>query len=279
MTTATTRRRKPSTPSIAELRQQAVTIREDYGYSENESKLTMAILHALAPLLNEPIDGRYIETIPPVSGKPYESTGIRSVQVQINRLNAILGEGHWRKLLHYADGGATCCAHVIVGNALAGCNLDKDGQLVIDFRAEILAHRYGWGGHAARGGNRGDLYKGAETNALKRVIAQLGPGQEVYCLDFDEDATPRAATPEPVEQPDEPQPSPEDRLEALLKADDELAGLRRDIDKGLVVLGANVEQRLHRLSGKDKRTLEGLAQRVSIAVDEREQSQMQIEGA
>src|SRR5205823_2254304 len=149
-----------------------------------------------------------------------ESTGIRSVQVQINRLNAVLGPCHWRKLLHYEGGGIECLAHVVVGNKLAECQLDEHGELLA-CDADVIAHVQGWGGHE-RATTRGDMRKGAETNALKRCIAQLGPGQDVYCLDIDEDHnTTGEAAPAPAQIERPAEPDAEAELKALLVADDD----------------------------------------------------------
>jgi len=160
----------------------AAEIRKAHGYT---GQLTAPLLLELEPLLREPIDPRYIERIPPKSGKPYESTGVKSVQVQVDRMNDVLGAPHWRSLIYYAEGGTVCKAVVLVGNKLASASLDAEGNLVCG-DADILVVRDGWGGHS-RGSGKGDILKGAETNTLKRVLARVGPGCDIYRLDYDLD--------------------------------------------------------------------------------------------
>ena len=165
---------------------EANRIRKNAGY---DGKLTGKLLRELQPLLKAPIPPKYIDRIPPTKGKPYESTGVRSVQVQVDRMNEVLGLEHWRWLPHYAEEGTVCRIVVIVGNDLAGVRLDDRGNLDADSLegAEILVVRDGWGGHN-RGSGKGDVLKGAETNTLKRVLARVGPGCDIYRLDYDLDA-------------------------------------------------------------------------------------------
>lgn len=268
-----------------ELRRKAKAIRKRHGYYDAESeyygRLTNPMLLDLSPLLHEPIDPRYIKTEPPVKGKPYESTGITSVQVQVNRLNAILGEAHWTTLLHYEEGGTVCHVHLLVGNELGACELNDKGRLVVNF-ADIIARRSGFGGHQ-QGSTRGDLFKGSETNAAKRTIARLGPGAEVYCLDFDEDKNPiseeYALTSAAAVAPTTVVPQagasaaehPEAALAALLETEDALMSLRRETDMGMAIFGLQPADRLQRLqanSSQDK--LKGLRDRINLALEERD---------
>lgn len=272
----------PPDPPLAE---QAQKIRADKGYN---GKLTPELLLALEPLLRVPIDPRYIETTPALSGKPYVSTGVRSVQVQADRMNEVLGTSHWRVLYHYADRGAICKAVVIVGNGLAFASLDEAGNLrpftpAVDrtsaLDAEILAVREGYGGHSR--GNAGDLYKGSETNALKRVLARLGPGSDVYRLDYDDDVNlsnepehrPTAARPAAAAASDakaNPVP-PEQVLEALLNEESPLKDKRGEVARGMAILGAPPSQRLSEIrDAKDAKHLDALLERVNVAIDARE---------
>lgn len=270
--------------TLPELRTQAETIRKEHGY-EDHGEMTPQLLVALEPLLNEAIDPRHIKVTPPVTGKPYESTGIRSVQVQIDRLNAVIGAPHWRKLLFYIDGGNVCHGHIIVGNKLIAANVGGEDGHLIPGEADIVAHRSGWGGHS-RGSNRGDLYKGSETNALKRAIAQLGPGHEVYTLDFDEDLNPAATAPpatEPTqaalptaasgggEQAQLPIEDAATELTKILAIDDDLSSLRAEVHKGMQLFDMTTEDRLERFrANQTKEQLEQLLNRISVAVDARE---------
>lgn len=276
-----------------ELRRKAKAIRKRHGYydaeSEHYGRLTNPMLLDLSPLLHEPIDPRYIKTEQPVKGKPYESTGITSVQVQMNRLNAILGEPHWTTLQHYEEGGTVCNVHLLVGNDLGPCKLDDHGVLDAG-HAEVLARRSGKGGHQ-QGSTRGDLFKGSETNASKRVIARIGPGSEVYCLDFDEDKNPiseeyaltSAAAVAPTTVVPQASASaaedPEAALAALLGTEDELTLLRRETDMGMAIFGLQPADRLQRLqanSSQDK--LEGLRDRINLALEERDAGDGEIHG-
>lgn len=269
-------------PSLGE---QAKTIRGSLSY---DGSMTPKLLVELEPLLAAPLNPRYIEHTPPLKGKPYASTGVRSVQVQVDRLNEVLGAAHWRVLYHYANQGQLCKAVLIVGNDLHRARLDEAGELVpfveagsVDavgqgvFHAEILATREGWGGHA-QGRSTGDYYKGSETNALKRVIARIGPGSEVYRLDFDDDvnlaneadAPAMAARPARQAQPHQAAPDPEAELAALLGEDSPLAAKRETARKGMTMLGSKAPQILRELrAAADERQLDGLIARIGTALD------------
>jgi hypothetical protein len=263
----------PPDPPLAE---QAAKIRGDKGYN---GKLTPELLLALEPLLREPIDPRYIETTPPLKGKPYVSTGVRSVQVQVDRMNEVLGTVHWRVLYHYTQSGQICKAVVIVGNELANATLDEAGNLrpfpehdPLTFGADILAVREGWGGHG-RGSAPADVYKGSETNALKRVLARLGPGADVYRLDYDDDVN---LSNEPEAKPVAARPAargpeqvpPEQILEQLLNEDSPLKELRNEAARGMALLGAKPGQRVNEIrSAADEGQLRALVERVNVALD------------
>lgn len=142
--------------------EQAALIRKDAGY------LDAALLDKLFDLLMKPIPPAYVETVGKVKGKPYESTGVRSVQVQIDRLNNVLGPANWRDNFTYTDEGRVC--HVAI--SVLGERLDNGER-------EILVTRSSYGGvdHAS---TRGNFYKGSYTNAAKVAIARIGPGHEIY---------------------------------------------------------------------------------------------------
>lgn len=253
---------KKAAPTIAD---SAADVRAQHDYN---GTLTVALLNALFSLLNEPVDPKYIETTRPTKGKPYESTGIRSVQVQIDRLNEVLGPAHWRVLTHYQDGGALCRTVLVVGNDLRWCRLDERGELVPWTEsgvADVLAVRDGWGGHS-RGSNRGDLYKGSETNALKRTIARLGPGGHVYRLDFDDDVN-RSNDDEVRVAPQTPPPLV--MLDELL-ADDStgLGALRQEANAGMERYGVDARGRVERLlAAPSEADLRALIARVNAAMD------------
>lgn len=154
---------------------------EAAGIREDATTITPELLAQLLPLLRKPIPKGFIVTTPSGPGKPYESTGIKSMQVQINRLDNVLLPFNWSWHTAY----------------------DQEGKL-----AEVMATI--WQGHDedrislvtrhARGGMNqastlGNLYKGSETNAAKLCFARLGPGHEVYvgATDYDPDVNEDAA--------------------------------------------------------------------------------------
>lgn len=147
----------------------------------------------LWPLLLLPIPEAYIETIPAVTGKPYVSTGIKSVQVQIDRMNNVLTPLWWWQAVDYEAGGTVCHVEVFVG--------DRHGEMVEVQRFQerqpetigsgVLASGESWGG-VDRGSTKGNVYKGSYTNAAKRAFAALGVGHEIYLgtTDLDPDVSP-----------------------------------------------------------------------------------------
>lgn len=243
-------------------------------------RLTPVLLRKLQPLLNEPLHPRYIEHMPSVTGKPYESTGIRSVQVQVDRLAEVLGVDHFRVLAHHQPGGQIARVHVVIGNELQWCRLDERGELVpftvaADrvLEADVLAHADGWGGHG-RGSAPGDVWKGSETNAAKRVIARVGPGAHVYRLDFEDDPTqPPAATPPAAPAAPAPDASPmatldaQQELDAWLATTDDMRELRESVVNGLRYFTEDPVKIMMRVRGKDTREkLEALLAQAAAAV-------------
>src|SRR3990167_8538612 len=57
--------------------------------------LTPKLFSQLYLLLCRPIHPAHIQEVGVVTGKPYESVGVRSVQVQIDRMNNVLGPTGW----------------------------------------------------------------------------------------------------------------------------------------------------------------------------------------
>jgi len=154
---------------------------------EYDGTLTAKMVTALGKVLSKPTPARYIKHIPPATGKPYESTGLASAQYQIDYMNAVFGRAHWRILPHYPPGkdGFLCKVVVVIGNNLAAASLDERGQLV-QGNAEILGVAEGWGS-VKNASSPADANKGSATNAEKRVIAEFGPGADVYRKEFDEE--------------------------------------------------------------------------------------------
>lgn len=152
------------------LAERAAAIRAEH---DAEGKgLTGELLMALWPLLREPIPDGFITTIGVVKGKPYESTGIKSVQVQIDRMDHVLTPLGWQELIDYSDEGKLC----------------KVTVEIIDRAGVILCSRSSHGG-VNQASTTGNLYKGSYTNAAKVAFARIGPGHEVYvgATDLDPD--------------------------------------------------------------------------------------------
>lgn len=282
------RQRQEADEGRQQLRTQADRILSGEGEgAEWDGILTKPQLRKLYPLLSEPVPQHYVEFTPKTEGKPYDSTGLRSVQVQIDRLNDVVGPSCWRSLIHYTQGGMVARAHVVLGNDLERASLDENGELMVARtsprglikgpEADVVAHVEGYGGHK-RGSAPGDIYKGSETNALKRVIARLGPGREVYTLDADDDIQlstqgeyqqPRPQRQPPARQAQaEPKKDPDVELAELLAKDDTLKGKRQTIHEGMKVLGVKPAQQVRELkAAKNERDMTSLEQRIQVAVD------------
>jgi hypothetical protein len=168
--------------SEAAIADEAATIRGD------ATVLSPALLNRLWPLLRRPIPAAYIKQTPAVKGKPYESTGVRSVQVQIDRMNAVLTPLWWWDVVHYEDGGKLALVTICIGN------YQQHREGVAEPVNEVLAARQSMGG-VNQGSTLGNIYKGSYTNAAKRAFAALGPGHEVYlgAADLDPDVNAEVA--------------------------------------------------------------------------------------
>jgi hypothetical protein len=187
-----------------------------YGATE----LTLDLFLVLYDFLRLPIHEGYLETVTAGEGKPYESTGIRSVQVQHDRMNSVLTPLWWQEHVAYEVDGKLCHVTVYIGRDLYGALEDRD----------VFFDREAWGG-VERGSTTGNLYKGSYTNAAKMAFARIGPGHEVYigALDFDPDVSSDAAKAQatrdelpPVETIDAGNFAKlRDKLDLVLPADDE----------------------------------------------------------
>lgn len=168
-------------PALAEaiayeqqIAEEAAAIRGD------AQELTPELYMKLWPLLRRPIPAGFIQTVPQTTGKPYDSTGIKSVQVCIDRMDNVLTPLWWRDEVEYENDGKLATVTVVVGG---GGNLQAP-----------LVKRSSRGG-VERGSTTGNVYKGSYTNAAKLAFARVGPGHEVYlgATDFDPDVDPDAA--------------------------------------------------------------------------------------
>jgi hypothetical protein len=152
---------------------------EDAALIRGEStELTLDLFLKLWPLLRRPIPDGFIKTTGVVKGKPYPSTGVSSVQVQITRMDNVLTPAWWWDKVEYHEEGRL--ARVRVGINAYG-------------RAPLYV-REAWGG-VNQASTTGNLYKGSYTNAAKVAFARVGPGWEVYlgATDFDPDTDENAA--------------------------------------------------------------------------------------
>jgi hypothetical protein len=140
-------------------------------------ELDSHLFRSLRPLLRKPIPPGFIEHVGSVTGKPYDSTGVRSVQVQMDRLDNVVGPENWGYEATHTEDGKRCYVRAWIGS--------KDAPLF---------ERDSWGG-MNQGSTEGNLWKGSFTNAAKLAFARLGPGWEVYvgAADFDPDTDEEAA--------------------------------------------------------------------------------------
>jgi hypothetical protein len=251
----------------AELGERARTIREEHGRPMDRS-----LFLKLWPLLREPIPAGFVTITPAVKGKPYESTGIRSVQVCIDRMDAVLTPLWWAATEDYENGGKLCRVSV----------------RVFDAHSETLLVRSSYGGmdHASTEGN---LRKGSFTNAAKRAFGMVGPGHEIYlgAFDGDPDTDISAAeeqgkatrarssggnaagsgrrAPRPAPAPAVP---PEDAISELVGSNPDLRGLRTKADDGMKILGAKPAQRLRELrAAKGEGDLVALINRIDASLE------------
>ncbi|MCW2953240.1 MAG: hypothetical protein JWQ48_2410 [Conexibacter sp.] len=154
------------------IRDEAIALRGD------ATILTPGLFLALEPLLRRPIPAGFITRVGVVTGKPYASTGVRSAQVLVDRMNNVLTPLWWWDEVEWFDDGRVAEVTVCVG-MLGG---------------QVLVRRSSRGG-VDRGSTRGNVFKGSETNAAKRAFAAVGPGHEVYlgAADLDPDTNEEAA--------------------------------------------------------------------------------------
>lgn len=151
---------------------------EAAGIRADATELTPELFLKLWPLLRRPIPAGFIQSVGKTQGKPYPSTGVRSVQVLIDRMNNVLTPLWWWDEVSYEDGGTIAYVTVCVGDAATRTSMfDRSSAGGVD-----------------RGSTAGNIRKGSYTNAAKRAFAAVGPGHEVYLgttdldPDVDEDA-------------------------------------------------------------------------------------------
>lgn len=148
------------------------------GIRGEATTLTPELFLQLLPLMREPIPEGFLVEATRGEGKPYDSKGIRSVQVCVDRMDAVLTPLWWRFDHAYERDGKLCLVTVEIGNA---------GE-------PPMVKRSSYGG-MDRGSTSGNLWKGTFTNAAKRAFALTGPGHEIYtgATDYEPDVDPQAA--------------------------------------------------------------------------------------
>lgn len=155
--------------------QEAATIRD------GKTQLDAGLFLKLWPLLRRPIPQGFIKSVGRTTGKPYDSTGIKSLQVQIDRMDNVLTPLWWGWNTLYEQDGKLAKVVVWVGER------DEQGRASLVSRSAC--------GGVDRGSTVGNVYKGTETNAAKLAFARVGPGHEVYvgATDLDPDVSEDAA--------------------------------------------------------------------------------------
>jgi hypothetical protein len=171
----------------------AEEVRERHGYYDPDSpsggRLTPAMVTQLARIAQTiATPDALITTEPPTEGKPYTSTGLSSLQPQIDVMHAVFGPPHWRLRERELDDGVLDL-ELVIGNDLD--RPDEPGNRQADV---LLRHRMR--GSHTRGRSHGDRYKGALTNGAKRLLAMAGACADVWRFGPDPDEahnTPDAA--------------------------------------------------------------------------------------
>jgi hypothetical protein len=155
---------------LAAVAQEEAIATEAAAIRGDATNLLPPLFNQLYPLLRRPIHHGFIVETSRGEGKPYDSRGIRSVQVQIDRMDNVLTPLWWSEQVAYHDDGKLCEVTVMVNGT------------------DCQVRRSAWGG-VNRGSTQGNLYKGSYTNAAKLAFARLGVGHEVYigATDYDPD--------------------------------------------------------------------------------------------
>lgn len=169
---------QPTDPLSAAIAYEAEIAEVAKGIRGDATELTPVLFLELLPLLRKPIPQGFITKTPAVKGKPYESSGIKSLQVQIDRLDNVLTPLGWFWLTDWSEDGRTASVEVTV--------VGEGGHTLVARRAR---------GGVNQASTEGNLLKGSETNAAKLAFARLGVGHEIYlgATDFDPDVDEDAA--------------------------------------------------------------------------------------
>ncbi len=151
-------------------RRDADEIRARLGY---RGRLTTGLLLALEPLMTEP------SPLELGASMREDGAATRQLLFQIRVMDEILLRTHWRYLIHYEDAGRTARAWVLIGDRLAQAKLDPRTGELIEAGAAVKLSYDGWGGLDSMR-SKGILLKSSQTSALRRLLAQVGPGRDLY---------------------------------------------------------------------------------------------------
>jgi hypothetical protein len=222
--------------------QRAEEIKREHGYHDPDSasygRLNPAMVTRLARLAQTiATPEALITTEPPTEGKPYTSTGLSSLQPQIDVMHAIFGPPHWRLREREIEDGVLDL-ELVIGNDLdAPPQIDPPAGAPRETPAQVLLRHRMRGSHT-RGRSQGDRYKGALTNGAKRLLAMSGACADVWRFG-----------PDPDEAHNAPAGAQRDRRKASDKQVTFLARLVREN------AGPNIHRwltRIHELAGVEE---------------------------
>jgi len=214
-----------------------------------ETELDPVLFLKLWPLLRRPIPDGFVISTPAVTGKPYASDGVKSVQVLIDRMDLVLTplKSWWDYDCVYSEGGVAAHVRVWVG--------PEDAPFV---------RRSSMGG-VDRGSTRGNVLKGSFTNAAKLAFARVGPGHEIYVGVVDLDPDVNKATAKAQERP-EPAPQkhagPQRTWEQSAALDDAIA-LAKDVVEAKVWTRKSLMTRLVAAGATDTASITAAMQSLS----------------
>lgn len=209
----------------AELAERAAELR---GETDDPLQAHFSELWSLA---REPFHRGFLQEVTAGKGKPYPSKGVRSLQVQINRMDNVWTPLWWGwETTPLRDDRTLVEVRVWIGR-----------------REDPIVERRAVGG-VDQGSTKGNVAKGSETNAAKLAFARIGPGQEVYlgAADFDpdtdEDAAEQQAKGNGADK-DPARPLPPDKVEPL-KTAVTAAGLDDHLAMKLAAFGVDAIEKL-----------------------------------
>lgn len=236
----------PSGDTLAEAIQSEQALAEEAAEIRGGAhELSQTLFLKLYPLLRRPIPAGFVLEVTAGKGKPYDSVGVRSVQVLIDRMDNVLSPLWWEDECSYSKEGQLAHVKIHVGSD----------------RRHPLFTRESHGG-VDRGSTLGNVYKGSYTNAAKLAFARVGPGHEIYlgAADYDPDTNEQAAEAQAqAETPPAVETVPADRVARLMelfagidtKDDADKEKLKKDLKLKLGsigVSGSTVGQALAKLT-------------------------------